>query len=51
MRVTAEVTEQMEVTAAGLQNLAELDKELLPESLAKLPANCTLEAVVEDAGH
>lgn len=49
MRVTAEVTEQMEVTAAALC-AAELDKELLPASLAKLLANCTLEAVAEDAG-
>ena len=51
MRVTAEVTEQMEVSAAAGVCAAELDKELLPASLAKLPANCTLEAVAEDAGH
>ena len=51
MRVTAEVTEQMEVTAAEGVCAAELDKELLPASLAKLPVNCTLEAVAEDVGH
>lgn len=51
MRVTAEVTEQMEITAAMLQILAELDRAPLPASLAKPPANCTLEAVAEDVGH
>lgn len=31
--------------------MAELDKELLPASLAKLPGSYTLEAVAEAAGH
>ena len=51
MRVTAEVTEQMEVTAAAGLCPAELDKAPRPVSLRRPPANCTLEAVAEDAGH